>query len=370
MRVPVNEPVITDEAKRYVADTIETGWISSAGAYIQKFEEAFASFIGTDHAISTTNGTSALHLALASLSIGEGDEVILPNLTMGACLDAVLYTGATPVLVDVESDTFNIDPKQVESHISEKTKAIMVVHLFGHSADMDPILSIASEHGIAVVEDAAEAHGGTYHGRKCGSMGTIGCFSFYGNKLITTGEGGMITTNDAVLAERARSLKDLAHDPEKRFWHAEMGFNYRMTNMQAAVGLGQLESVDTFLQHKQWMGQQYTEKLQDVPWLRLPVTREGVYNIYWMYMVLVEDDAPYSRDELRAKLKEHGIDTRDMFYQLSDQPFAATSRKDDTYPVSEDIAKRGFYLPSGLALTQEQLNYVCDVMHEITNDVQ
>jgi len=370
MRVPVNEPVITDAAKKYVADAMKSGWISSAGTYIQKFEEEFAAFVGTEHAITTTSGTSALHLALCTLRVGKGDEVILPNLTMGACLDAVLYTGATPVLVDVEPDTFNIDPKQIESHISGKTKVIMAVHLFGHSADMDPILSIADQHDIAVVEDAAEVHGGTYYGRKCGSMGAISCFSFYGNKLITTGEGGMITTSDSTLAERARRLRDLAHDPARRFWHTEMGFNYRMTNLQAALGLGQLESVSTFLAHKKWMGEQYAEKLSDIEWLRLPVTREGVENIYWMYMVLVENGAPFSRNKLRLKLKERGIDTRDMFYQLSDQPFSKTARKDAAYPVSEDISKRGFYLPSGLALSQEQLDYVCDALHDIFSAMQ
>lgn len=365
MRVPVNEPVITDASKRYVQEAVESGWVSSAGKYIQQFEEAFAEFIGTKYAITTTNGTSALHLALCALNIGQGDEVILPNLTMGACLDAILYTGATPVLVDIEPDTFNIDPKQIESHISEKTKAIMAVHLFGHSADMEPILAIADKHSIPVIEDAAEVHGGKYNGKRCGSMGKVGCFSFYGNKIITTGEGGMVVTNDDDLATYARSLKDLAHDPVKRFWHKEMGFNYRMTNLQAALGLGQLESVDTFLKHKEWMGQQYTEKLQDIEWLNLPITREGVKNVYWMYMILLNEKSQLTREQMRAKLLERGVDTRDIFYPLSGQPFAATSRKDDVYPVSEDVAKRGFYLPSGLALTQEQLDYVCEMVHEI-----
>ncbi|MDD3897130.1 MAG: DegT/DnrJ/EryC1/StrS family aminotransferase [Candidatus Peribacteraceae bacterium] len=367
MKIPVNEPVITEASKKYVQEAVETGWISSAGKFIQQFEESFAEFIGTRHAITTTSGTSALHLGLCALNIGPGDEVILPNLTMGACMDAILYTGATPVLVDIERDTFNIDPKQIEAHLSEKTKAIMAVHLFGHSADMDPIRVIAQEHGIAILEDAAEVHGGTYKGRMCGSMGTIGCFSFYGNKIITTGEGGMVVTDNDALAARARSLKDLAHDAAKRFWHKEIGFNYRMTNLQAALGLGQLESVKEFLRHKEWLGQQYTEKLKDIEWLDLPVTREGIGNVYWMYIVLVNDKSKFTRDELRAKLLERGIDTRDIFYPLSDQPFANTSRKDDSYPVSADIAKRGFYLPSGLALTQEQLDYVADTLHSIEN---
>lgn len=361
MQVPVNEPVITSKAKQYVLDALETGWISSAGSYIEQFERAFADFIGVRHAIAVSSGTAALHVALAALDIGEGDEVILPNFTMVACLDAILYTGATPVFVDVDPETFCLDPKEVATHITARTKAIMPVHIYGHACDMDAIL----QHGIPVIEDAAEAHGGTYKGKRCGSLGNMSCFSFYGNKILTTGEGGAVLTNDDALAARVRSLKDLAHDPAKRFWHKEVGFNYRMTNMQAAIGLGQLESIHTFLQHKQWMASAYNTRLSDIPGLRLPITKDYCENVYWMYSVLVEEDFGMTRDELRAVLKDKGIDTRDFFYPLASMPLADAFRTNEAFPVTEDIAKRGLYLPSGLALTEEQLIYVCDTLHDI-----
>lgn len=365
MNVPVNEPVITDAAKKYVTEAVESGWVSSGGKYIPAFEEKFAEFIGVKHAITTTNGNSALHLALVALDVGPDDEVILPAFTMGACLNAVLYTGATPVLVDSEPETFNIDTSLLEAHVSPKTKAIMPVHIYGHACEMDAVMEIAQKHNIAVLEDAAEVHGGTYKGQMCGSIGDIGCFSFYGNKIVTTGEGGMVVTDDDALASRMRSLKDIAHSPDRRFWHDEMGFNYRMTNMQAGLGLGQLENVDTFLAHKQWMGEEYTKRLRDISGLRLPITKDGVLNVYWMYTVLVEDDFGMNRDDLRAALKEKGIDTRDFFYSLADMGLADTARKDASYPVAEDIAQRGFYLPSGLALSEEQLSYVCETLHLI-----
>jgi perosamine synthetase len=365
VKVPVNEPVIADGAKKYVLDALETGWISSAGKYISLFEETFAAFIDVKHAITVTSGTSALHLALTSLNIGKGDEVILPDFTMIACLDAVLYTGATPVFVDVDPETYCIDTDQIASKITDRTKAIMPVHIYGHSADMDPILVLAEKHNLYVIEDAAEVHGGTYKGKKCGGIGTVGCFSFYGNKIISTGEGGMLVTNDDEIAARARSLKDLAHDSNKRFWHKEVGYNYRMTNMQAALGLGQTESVDTFLAHKKWMASNYTSQLKDIDGLRLPITKDYAENVYWMYGILVENSFPLTKDELRSALQEKGVDTRDFFYSISSMPIADPYRTDDKYPVTQDISKRGFYLPSGLALTEEQLTYVCDVIKEI-----
>ncbi len=364
--IPVNAPVIPAASKRYVQEALETGWISSAGPFIQKFEEAYAWWLGVHHAITCSNGTAALHLALASLNVGKGDEVLLPDFTMGACLDAVLYTGATPVFCDVDASTFTMDPLQAHAKISKNTKAIMPVHIYGHSADMGPILAMAKEHSLAVVEDAAESHGGTYNGNLTGSLGTLGCFSFYGNKILTTGEGGMVVTNDDALAQRIRSLKDLAHSPEKRFWHTEMAWNYRMTNMQAALGLGMLESLPEFLKTKQWMAGEYEKQLSDITHLQLPVTKPGVTNVYWMYAVLVRDSSPFTRDQLRTKLHEHGVDTRDFFYPLHAQPFAAAHHTaNERFPVTEDLARRGFYLPSGLALTQEQIDTVCSTLHEL-----
>jgi perosamine synthetase len=359
--IPVNEPIITPKAKEYVLDALDSGWVSSAGEYVDRFEDAFAEYIGVKHAVTVTNGTAALHLALESMGVGEGDEVLLPNFTMVACVDAILYTGATPVFVDVDPDTFCIDVDQISVHITERTKAILPVHMYGHACDMDPILSL----GIPVIEDAAEAHGGKYKGKKCGSLGTMSCFSFYGNKILTTGEGGALLTDDDDLAARARTLKDLAHDPQKRFWHNEVGFNYRMTNLQAALGFGQLESIDEFLEHKQWMAEEYTKRLSDIPGFRLPITKEYAENVYWMYTVLVEDNFPLSRDALRIVLRERGIDTRDFFYPLASMPICAAFKTSETYAVTEDISRRGLYLPSGLALTEEQLSTVCDALHQI-----
>jgi len=366
--VPVNEPVIPAESKRYVLDALESGWISSAGKYIGEFEQAFARYLGVKHAITTTSGTAALHLALAALEIGEGDEVIVPDFTMIASAFAVVYTGARPVFVDCDPETFTLDPAKLEAAVTSRTKVIMPVHIYGHPADMDPIFAFARKRGIAVVEDAAEAHGATYRSRHCGAMGDVNAFSFYGNKIITTGEGGMVTTDDDVIAERVRSLKDLAHSPAKRFVHDRVGFNFRMTNLQAALGLGELLHIDEFLKKKQWMAERYAQGLKDIPGLRLPVTREWAKNVYWMYAVLVEDSFGMSRNAFRSALKERGIDTRDFFTSCAAQPaIRALGITQGPFPVTEDIAKRGLYLPSGLALTEEQIAAVITAIHDIVH---
>lgn len=375
MNVPVNEPVITAAAKKYVADAMETGWVSSGGPYLERFEKAFAEYVGVKHAIAVTSGTAALHVALLGLKIGSGDEVIVPDFTMIASVFAIIYTGATPVFVDCESDTYNIDVAQIEAKITKKTKAIMPVHIYGHSVDMDPLLALAKKHKLHVIEDAAEAHGASYHGstpltmtRQCGSMGTINCFSFYGNKIVTTGEGGMIVTNDDHLAQRMRSLKDLCHMPDRRFWHDEVGYNYRMTNLQAALGLGQLESITDFLRHKDWMAGEYGKRLSKIKGLQLPVTKPYAKNVHWMYGIVLNDDFPMTRDEFRAQLKKKGIDTRDFFPSSAQQPvIQKLYHRDEHFPVSERIAARGLYLPSGLALTQEQINYVCETITAIAS---
>lgn len=368
MTVPVNEPVITPEAKKFVMEALDSGWVSSAGPFIDAFEKEFADYIGVRHAITVTSGTAALHLALLSLGIGPGDEVIVPDFTMIASVFAVLYTGATPVFVDIERDTYNMDVSLLEKKITKKTKAIMPVHIYGHSVDMDPLLTLAKKHGIPVVEDAAEAHGALYNGKKCGSMGAIGCFSFYANKIITTGEGGMVVTDDDALAAHIRSLKDLSHMPGKRFWHQELGYNYRMTNLQAALGLGQLRHVDEFIEKKIQMTADYEKRLKSIPGLTLPVTKPYAKNVFWMYSVLVEKDFPLSRDQLRAALKEKGVDTRDFFPSSAAQPVIEKRMgKQPPCPVSQDVAARGLYLPSGLALTDAQLQYVCDCIAEIAH---
>lgn len=364
--IAVNAPVVPPEAKQFINDCLDTGWISSAGKYLNEFEAGFAKYCGVKHGIAVCNGTVSLHVALAALNIGPGDEVIIPAMTIISCLNAVLYTGATPVIVDVEPDIYTIDPEQIKRALSPRTKAIMPVHIYGHPADMDPINEIAREHGLAVVEDAAEAHGAEYKGRRCGSFSTISSFSFYPNKLITTGEGGMVLTDDDELAARCRSLRDLCHLPGQRFHHAEVGFNYRMTNLQAALGCAQLLHADEYLAKKQRMGQMYNEGLQGIPGLALPVTRDWALNSYWMYAVRVTPEAGMTRDEVRRKLLEKGVDTRDFFWSLSEQPMLKhINARVLPCPVSERLAREGFYLPSGLSLSVDELKYVIHATKQV-----
>lgn len=368
MRVSVNEPSIAPESKRFVQEALDTGWVSSAGAFIDRFERSFADYLGVKHAVTTTSGTTAIHLALATLNIGPGDEVLVPAFTMMGSILPILYTGARPVFVDCDPDIYTMDVGALERTITSKTKAIMPVHIYGHSADMDPILECAARRGIPVLEDAAEAHGARYKGRFCGSMGAMSCFSFYGNKILTTGEGGMVLTDDDELAARARLLKDLAHSPQKRFWHEELGFNYRMTNLQAALGVGQLLHIDEYIAKKQWMASAYAERLSGIAGLRLPITKSWATNVHWMYAVLLDEGFPMSRDAFRARLAEAGVDTREYFSSCAAQPVVQKMFPSaESFPVTERIAQRGLYLPSGLALTEEQLQHVCttiiDLLH-------
>jgi perosamine synthetase len=359
--IPVNQPDLSPKAREYVLDAVTSGWVSSAGPYIKKFEDAYAQWLGVKHAVTVTNGTAALHLALAALGIGPGDEVIIPDLTIISCALAVLYCGATPVLVDVDPVTFTMDPALLEGAITKCTKAIMPVHLYGHPADMDPIMAIAKKHKLWVVEDAAEAHGARYKGRLVGSIGDIGSFSFYANKVITTGEGGMVVTNNAKIDKRLRLLKDLAHSPGKRFYHECIGYNYRMTNVSAALGLAQLESVREYIAKKKWMAKTYATYLAGVPYLTLPPQRPWAENIYWMYAVTLTEDAPITKDALRKKLLRNGVDTRDFFYPLHHQPILRKFSR-GRYPVSVGASKRGLYLPSGLAITKQQIREVSRVL--------
>lgn len=367
--IPVNSPLIAKNAKKYVLDCVNSGWVSSAGAYIEKFEEKFSEFLGVKYSVTTTNGTSALHLAIASLNIGKGDEVIVPDLTIISCALAVIYTGATPIFVDVEKTTGNIDPKKIEEKITKRTKAIMVVHLYGHPADMDPILSLAKKYNLKVIEDAAEAHGAEYKGKKVGGLGDIGCFSFYANKIITTGEGGMVVTNDKALYEKANLLKDLAHSKKRRFMHDEIGFNYRMTNMQAALGLAELEEAETYIQKKRKMAEQYIKGLKEVIEVELPKELDYAKSIYWMFPLLVSRKSPIDRNQFRSKLKELGVDTRDFFYPLHEQPILKKlGFGKGNYPVSSDLSKRGFYIPSGLALLDKEIFYVIEVIKKVVKE--
>lgn len=369
--IPVNEPLIAKNALSFVSDCIKTGWISSVGSYIQRFEQEFAKFQEVKYAVTTTSGTASLHLALAALGIGKGDEVILPDHTMFACAAAIIYTGAKPIPVDVERTTWNIDVSLVEKKITKKTRAIMPVHIYGHPVDMTPLLRLAKKYKLFVIEDAAESCGGEYKGKKVGSLGDISCFSFYANKIITTGEGGMVTTNNKKLAQKARALKDLAHSPKKRFLHTEVGFNYRMTNMQAALGVAQLEEIKTFIEKKRWMANLYNLRLKNIEGLTLPIERPWAKNVYWMYAVLVEDSFGIQRDELQKRLKEKGIDTRTFFVPIHQQPALKKLgfKEKNSYPVSEEISKKGLYLPSGLAITEEQIKTVCKAIAKIKKSI-
>ena len=360
--IPVNEPLIAKNARRYITDCLDSGWISSAGKYLDRFEEEFSHFIGVKYSSTCTSGTAALHLAMVGLGIEKDDEVIMPDLTIMSCALAALYVGAKPVFVDVEEKTGNIDPGKIEAKITAKTKAILVVHLYGHPADMDSILAIAKKYKLFVIEDAAEAHGAMYKGRKVGSLGTVGCFSFYANKIITSGEGGMVVTNQKSLYKKIESLKNLAHS-KKRFKHNQIGFNYRMTNLQAALGVAQLEEVDKYLITKKQMAKNYQKLLTNVDFLELPIEEKYAETVFWMYSVKVKKSAGINRDKLRQYLKDNGVDTREFFFPLHDQPILRKmGLSTGVFPISDDLSKRGFYLPSGLTITLKQIETISSIL--------
>lgn len=363
--IPVCEPTLGGNEMKYVQRAIETNWISSAGSFIPEFEHRFAEFCGAKYGISCNNGTVALHLALATLGLEAGDEVILPAFTMIATINAVTYCGATPVLVDSEPDYWQMDIDQVAAKINPHTKAIIPVHTYGHPVDMDPLLELAGQHGIVVLEDAAESHGAEYKGRRTGGLGRAGVFSFYGNKIITTGEGGMITTNDEKLARLAWNLRDHAFSHERHFWHKYVGFNYRMTNLQAAVGLAQVEQLDTFVSARRRNAALYSERLAGIPGITTPPEASWARNVYWMYGILV-DAAAYgmNRDQLRQVLAENGVETRTFFIPMHCQPIYWQQFKGQRYPVAESLCRDGFYLPSASSLTLAEIEYVTDVIRE------
>jgi len=363
----VNEPVLSKESIKFVNQALNSGWISSSGNFVKEFETKFASYVGMKYGIAVANGTAALHVALLSLGIGPGDEVIVPAFTMGATWLAVLYTGAKPVFIDCDPENFNIDVNQIEKKITKKTKVIIPVHIYGHAAEMDGIMKIARKNKLVVLEDAAEACGGEYKGKMCGSFGKINAFSFYANKIITTGEGGMVVTSDRTLAQKARQFRDLHHSLKKRFIHDGVGFNYRMTNLQAALGCGQLKHVRQYLLQKKRMAVTYGRFLKDVPGITLPKTKKYVKNVYWMYTILVDKkEFGMSKDELRDELLRQGVETRDFFYSPQWHPILKRHlRKRETFPNTKMIEQNGFYIPSGLALTDGQMKKVSKIVKGI-----
>ena len=366
--IPVNEPLLNGNEKKYLNECIDTGWISSEGSFIKKFEEKFAARVGRKHGISVTNGTAAIDTMVEVLGIGPGDEVILPTFTIISCILQIIRSGATPVLVDSDPVTWNMDVSQIEAKITPRTKAIMIVHIYGLPVDVDPVLDIAQKHGLKVMEDAAEMHGQTYKGAPCGSFGDISTFSFYPNKHITTGEGGMIVTDDEEIAETCRGLRNLCFQPKKRFVHERLGWNLRMTNIQAALGLAQLERLDEFVRLKRAMGKLYTELLSSIVSIQLPLPRTSYAdNIYWVYSIVLKDAVPFDAEMAMKKLASKNIGTRPFFWPLHEQPvFRKTGLcTKENYPVAERIARRGLYIPSGMALTEQQINLVAEAMKEI-----
>jgi perosamine synthetase len=356
----------------YVMDALARGEISgTSGTYVRLFEEGFAKYSGCKHGVSVNSGTTALHLALVTLGIRDKDEVIISTFTNMATFFAALYQGAKPVPIDIEPDTWNIDPRLVESKITKKTKAIMVVHIYGHPVDMDPILEIARKYGLPVVEDCAEAHGATYKGKKVGSLGEMGCFSFYANKIITTGEGGMITTNDAELAEKARCMGNLAFGEIHKFMHQGIGYKYPLSNLQAALGCAQLEQIDQIIQKKREVARFYDERLGKIRGLQLPVEKEYAKNVYWMYHVVVDEEAfGLSRDELMKRLKSLGIETRESFVPYNDQEAFIRQGlvSGEKCPIASSVGRRGLYLPSGPSLTPDQLRYIAQRLESVQNE--
>jgi perosamine synthetase len=365
--IPISKPSITEREISYVNDAVTSTWISSIGKYIDKFEQDFASFCETKYAVAVMNGTVAIELALRACGIKKDDEVLIPDLSFIATANGVLYTGATPVIIDVEPHTLCLDPAKIEAAITPKTKAIMPVHLYGHPADMKAIMDIAKKHNLKVIEDAAEAHGATAYGRKTGSWGDCATFSFYGNKNFTTGEGGMVTTNDKEIYDRCRFLRDHAMSKEKRYWHPEMGFNFRMTNLQAALGCAQLERAEELMQKRQTIFDWYSYYLADCPGISLNRTAGWATNAYWLMYLQVEGMDEARRGKFMAKLKEQGVDSRPFFYPMSDMPYLADNAINT--PVTHKVYQEGINLPTYFDLTEEEVAYIGKTVINVLQDM-
>lgn len=366
--IPVNEPLLDGNEKKYVTECIETGWISSEGPFVTQLEEGIAAYTGRKHGIAVCNGSVALDLVVEALALEKGDEVIMPTFTIISCAAALVRKGIKPVLVDSDAKTWNMDVSQIEEKITNKTKAIMVVHLYGLPVDMDLVLEIAERYQLYIIEDAAEAHGLDYRNRKCGSFGTITAMSFYPNKHITTGEGGIVMTDDDKLAERCRSFRNLCHKPGHRFVHEELGYNFRMSNIQAAIGVAQLEKIAEHLSLKRKMGAYYQEALKPCENLQLPVKETGyAENLYWVFGLVISQESCWNAIGAMEHLAKQGIGCRPFFYPMHMQPVFHKMGLfiDEKYPISERLANKGFYIPSGLKLTSGQMMYIADKVIEL-----
>lgn len=366
--IPINTPLLDGNERKYLLECLDTGWISSEGPFIKQFEEKFAAKVGRKYGIAVSNGSVALDAAVVALGLAAGDEVILPTFTIISCAAAIVRAGAVPVVVDSDPQTWNMTAEGVAAAITPRTRAIMVVHIYGLPVDMDPILALAAKHGLKIIEDAAEMHGQSYKGRQCGSFGEISTFSFYPNKHITTGEGGMMVTDDPLLAEKCRSLRNLCFQAKKRFVHEELGWNFRMTNLQAALGAAQLETLDAHVLKKRANGRRYDELFRDLTDLQLPLACTNyAENIYWVYGLVLGEAYPFDGDEMMRRLGEEKIGTRPFFWPMHEQPvFQKMGLFNGAHcPVAERLARRGFYVPSGLGLTPAEQTIVAEKLQVI-----
>jgi perosamine synthetase len=371
--IPVNDLLLAGNEAEYVRDCLETGWISSSGSYIERFEGGWAQYCGQKHGIAVSNGTTALQVAVEALRIGPGDEVIVPSFTIISCVLAIVRAGAVPILVDCDPETYCMDVDHVIAVITSRTRAIMVVHMYGHPVDMDPLWAIADRHGLAIIEDAAQAHGCEYFSRRdgnnawhrCGGLGTVSTFSFFANKLVTTGEGGMVVTDDDAVADRARSLRNLCFGAN-RFHHEDLGYNFRLTNVQAAVGLAQVERINEILARKRRMGAIYDEQFAEICGIRVQAKRDWARVNYWMYGLVLDDTIAMDAFEFAGRLKHLGVDTRPFFKGMHEQPaFHARGLFCNLkLPVTESLYRRGLYVPSGVAITEEQIRHVVTAVRD------
>jgi perosamine synthetase len=376
--IPVYEPLLKDREKQLLAECIDSGWISSEGPFVAEFEERFSHYIGAQHGVAVCNGTAALESALYGIGVRKGDEVIMPSFTIISCAVAAMRLGVRPVLVDIDPTTWNMDTTQLESKITPNTRAIMPVHIYGLPVDMDPVFECASEHDLKIVEDAAEAHGAEYFSRKkgnrwvkCGSMSDVSCFSFYANKIVTTGEGGMVVTDNPSVAARAASYRNLCFRAERRFCHTELCYNFRMTNLQAAVGIAQLERIAETIALRRRLARYYQQRMAGVPNVRFQAETSYAKPVYWMYAVQLDEALGVDAEVAMRLLKDKGVGTRPFFLGLHAQPVLQKLGlfTDELYPQTDRAHKLGFYLPSGLTLTKSQIDVVCDAVYETVREV-
>lgn len=368
--IPVNEPLLDGNEKKYLEECIDTGWISSEGPFVKKFEEGFAEAVGRKFGISVANGSVALDVVMTALGIGPGDEVIMPTFTIISCAAAIVRAGAKPVLIDSDIDSWNIDVQQIESKITPRTKAIMAVHIYGLPVNMKPILELAKKYNLFIIEDAAEVIGQNYYDKPCGSFGDISVFSFYPNKHITTGEGGMVVTDNQELADKCNSLRNLCFKPEQRFVHDELGWNFRLSNIQAAIGVAQLEKLDKSVARKREIGKRYLKNLEKLDSIQLPIAiMPYAENIFWIMGILIKTTKFEDAKTVMHKLKEKGIGTRPFFWPMHEQPVFHKMGlfQNESHPNSEELARKGFYIPSGLAITNDQIDFVSDTLINLFN---